>query len=207
MARLIYVEASPRKERSASRMVALAFAEAYRAGHPEDDVETLDLWSLDLPEFDGATIDAKYRIMHGEEHTPAEAAAWRRVVEVFEQFAAGDKYLFSLPMWNFGIPYKLKQFIDVITQPGLAFSVGPDGYEGLLRDRPAVVVYARGGRYSDPEQKALDHQRSYMELFLGFIGFTDVRPVLIEPTLGPPDVVERAKASARERAIEIAGDF
>ena len=32
-------------------------------------------------------------------------------------------------MWNFGIPYKLKQWIDVITQPGLAFRFDPaQGY-------------------------------------------------------------------------------
>lgn len=46
----------------------------------------------------------------------------KNVEDVIEQFTAADKYLFSLPMWNFGIPYKLKHYIDVIVQPGYTFS-------------------------------------------------------------------------------------
>jgi FMN-dependent NADH-azoreductase len=47
-------------------------------------------------------------------------------------------------MWNGGIPYILKQFVDVISQPGAVFAVDPDtGYTPLLSDRgkKAVVVY------------------------------------------------------------------
>jgi hypothetical protein len=46
-------------------------------------------------------------------------------------------------MWNFGIPYKLKHWIDVITQPGLTFRFDPaQGYLPLLKDRPTVVIIA-----------------------------------------------------------------
>jgi LacI family transcriptional regulator len=34
------------------------------------------------------------------------------------RFLAADRLLFSVPMWNAGIPYVLKQFIDVVSQPG-----------------------------------------------------------------------------------------
>ena len=65
MSQLLHVEASPRKERSSSLCVARAFLDAYRETHPSDRVETLDLWAIELPEFDGDTIDAKYRIRGG----------------------------------------------------------------------------------------------------------------------------------------------
>ncbi len=48
MPKLVYVEASPRKERSHSIRVAQAFLETYRETHPDDEVETLDLWNLRL---------------------------------------------------------------------------------------------------------------------------------------------------------------
>ena len=46
MARLLYIEASPRKKRSASIEAARTFISEYERTHPEDVVETLDLWQL-----------------------------------------------------------------------------------------------------------------------------------------------------------------
>lgn len=205
MAKLLYIESSPRKSRSKSIEVATAFLEAYKATNPDDTVETIDLWQVKLPEFDGYTIDAKYQVLHGQDHDEDQAKAWQAVVDVCEQFKSADKYLFSVPMWNFGIPYKLKHFIDVLAQPGQTFSFDPaTGYSGLVTDKPVAVVYARGGAYSADEAKGMDMQQGYLELLLGFIGFTDVNNILIEPTLAAPDdvasTVEAAKGVAREIA-------
>ena len=61
-------------------------------------------------------------------------------------FKSADKYLVSLPMWNFSIPYKLKQYIDLLVHRGLTFSFTPEGgYKGLVTGKPLVAVYARGG--------------------------------------------------------------
>ena len=209
MARLLYVEASPRKERSASIEVAKAFVEGYRATHPGDEVDALDLWATPLPEFDGEVIDAKYAILHGQAHTPGQKDAWKAVEGVIARFKRADKYLFSLPMWNFGIPYKLKHFIDVIVQPTYTFSFSPkEGYKGLVTGKKAAVVYARGGAYpAGSGGEAFDLQKKYMELFLGFIGFTDITPIVVEPTLGEPESVARTKGEAAERARSAAGAF
>ena len=59
MSELLYIESSPRKERSKSIAVAKAFLDEYQATHPDDEVISLDLWDTELPEFDGFTIDAK----------------------------------------------------------------------------------------------------------------------------------------------------
>jgi len=69
-------------------------------------------------------------------------------------------------------------------------------------------VYARGGEYTaDAKAKALDYQKSYFETWLSFIGFQDIQSVVIEPTLGAPDAVERVKAAARELAGQTATSF
>ena len=190
-------------------MVAREFLKVYSEAHPQDEITTLDLWAGQLPEFNGEVINAKYRILHGQSHTAQEAEAWRDVQQVFAQFNSADKYLFSLPMWNFGIPYKLKHFIDVITQPTLAFSFSPaDGYQGLVTGKPAAVIYARGGEYSSgPEAAAFDYQKPYFDMWLRFIGFTEIKSILIEPTLAGPDVVEKARVSGTELARSIAQDF
>jgi FMN-dependent NADH-azoreductase len=209
MAKLIHIESSPRKARSKSIEIATVFIDAYQAAHPDDTVVTMDLWEMDLPAFDGDTINAKYRILHGEEHSPAEAEAWQAVCKVFEAFNAGDKFLFSLPMWNFGIPYRLKHFIDVILQPGLSFSFSPEtGYTGLVTGKPAVVIYARGGAYGPGTGlEALDHQIGYMQQILGFIGISDTRQIVYEPTLMDPEAGARSRTACLKQASEIAKTF
>jgi FMN-dependent NADH-azoreductase len=189
--------------------VAQRFIESYQKANPADTVETLDLWRTSLPAFDGATIDAKYRILHGEDHTDSEAAAWNSVVDCFNNFNAADKYLFSLPMWNFGVTYKLKHYIDVITQPGLSFSFSPDtGYSGLVTGKPAAVIYARGGEYTSSEAATgMDFQKRYLDLWLGFIGITDVSTILVEPTLNDPSDVEKMLNRALDQAATVAGNF
>ena len=201
MSKLLYIESSPRKNRSKSIATAYAFLDAYKKQHPDDEIQTLDLWNKSLPEFDGFTINAKYQVLHGKEFSAEQEQAWQAVVDTCEEFKSADKYLISLPMWNFGIPYKLKHYIDVIAQPGQTFSFDPEtGYSGLVTDKPVAVVYSRGGAYGSDEAKGMDMQKSYMDLLLGFIGFTDIRSILVEPTLGLPEDVAKTEADAAEQA-------
>ncbi|QDS88612.1 FMN-dependent NADH-azoreductase [Rosistilla ulvae] len=208
VSKLLYIESSPRKARSKSIKVANAFVENYKATHPGDEVVTIDLWKMTLPEFDGYTIDAKYQVMHGQGHDAEQAAAWKTVVDVIEEFKSADKYLFSLPMWNFGIPYKLKHYIDVIAQPGQTFSFSPEtGYSGLVTGKPVAVVYARGGAYGSDQTKGMDFQMTYMQLLLGFIGFTEIQSVVVEPTLASAEDVAKTEAAAVEQAEQLAASF
>ncbi len=114
MAKLLYIQASPRGDRSASIAVAEHFIATYQSKNSGDQIETLDLWETDLPEFDGDTIKAKYAVLNGQEHTPEQGVAWDAVVKIADQFKAADKILLSLPMWNFSIPYRLKHYIDIL---------------------------------------------------------------------------------------------
>jgi FMN-dependent NADH-azoreductase len=208
MSKLLYIESSPRKERSKSIQVAKVFIEAYLAEHPGDEVLTLDLWKKKLPEFDGYTIDAKYQVLHGQGFDEKQQAAWQAVVDVCDEFKSADKYLFSLPMWNFGIPYKLKHYIDVLAQPGQTFSFDPaTGYTGLVSGKPVAVVYARGGAYGSDAAKGMDLQSGYMELLLGFLGFKDIKSIFVEPTLAAPAEVAKTEAAAIAEAKKIAVTF
>ncbi len=200
MAKLLYIEASPRKDRSASIEVAQSYISKFLTSSTENSVETLDLWDLTLPEFDGDILNAKYRVLHGESPTDEEIAAWKTIKAITDQFKNADSYLISTPMWNFSIPYKLKHYIDVISQPGLTWLFSPEsGYQGLVTGKTATLILARGGEYSsNDEVKAMDFQRSYLEMILGFMGFKDIQTVLVEPTLGDPESKIQAINKGRE---------
>jgi FMN-dependent NADH-azoreductase len=209
MSKLLHIEASPRGERSASTAVARHFLDAYRATHPGDSVETLDLWRTNLPDFNGATLDAKYAILHGQNPTGDQARAWQVVTKIAEHFKSADKYLFSLPMWNFGIPYKLKHFIDVLVQPGLTFAYIPnEGYKGLVTGKPAVAIYARGGAYGPGTgAEGYDNQSAYLRQVLGFIGITGIQEIFVEPTAAGPTAKDQAVSASLAKATALAGAF
>src|ERR1700739_4357976 len=98
MSKLLYIEASPSKSRSASIEVSQVFLSEMQRNHPSVEIDKLDLWTTELPAFDGDTVDAKYAILHGQAHSPDQANAWQRVEAVTERFKSADWYLFSLPM-------------------------------------------------------------------------------------------------------------
>ena len=207
MARLLHIQASPRGEDSFSSRVGEAFCNAYQQAHSGDKLDTLDLWTANLPEFDQTAAAGKYKVMRNLPHNSAEAAAWQRVIETIEHFKSFDKYLLSAPMWNFGIPHRLKQYIDTLVQPGLTFSFSPQaGYRGLVTDRRLQLILARGGEYAPGTPTAnMDHQRPYLETIFGFIGFTDIRTLVVEPTMGPG--AEAKLANAISQAEHAAAPF
>lgn len=209
MARLLYIESSPRKKRSSSIEVAHVFLEDYQKKHPNDEIQTLDLWNRELPAFDGDVIDSKYAILHGQAHTEAQRKSWRAVEQLIAEFKQADKYVISLPMWNFTIPYKLKHYIDLIVQPSYTFSFSPsEGYKGLVTGKPITLIYARGGAYgTGTGAEKLDLQTGYMDTILKFIGFTDIQSIIIEPTLASPEQKSEAIKKAKEQAIQIADKY
>ncbi len=208
MAKLLYVEASPRKARSHSIKAAAAFLEAYAAANPGDEIDRLDLWAVDLPSFDGDMIDAKYSIMHGQEPSAAQKAAWAAVEKLFARFNAADKYLFSVPMWNFGLPYRLKHYIDLITQPGLSWKFTPDtGYSGLCQGKVAAIYSSAGVYHDGSGAEAFDLQKPAFENWLGFIGITDVTRIICAPTVAAPDDVAASDEAAASQARSVAATF
>lgn len=206
MDRLLYIEASPRKKRSSSIEVAHTYLDAYRKNHPNSEIETLDLWQNALPPFDADIIDAKYAIMHGQSQTEAQRKSWRVIEQTIADFKKADRYLFSLPMWNFGIPYQLSHYFALIVQPTYTFSFSPaEGYKGLVTGKPATLICSRGGAYGPGSGgAALDFQQTYMETILKFIGFTDIKTILIEPTLASAESKEKVMHEAKEKAIRLA---
>ena len=210
MSRLLYIQASPRGRLSGCIAVADAFIEAYREKRPEDEIITLNVFNTAIPSFDGLAVQAKYTILHGKSHSQSERKAWRNVERTIEQFTSADKYIFAVPMWNFSIPYRLKQYIDVLVQPGYTFSYSPDkGYAGLVVGKPLLVVHARGGEYTvGSGTEAFDMQTKYVKLIFEFMGFKDICSIVIEPTLqAGPDVAESKRQEASNKAREMAVAF
>ncbi len=210
MSKVLYIKASPRRDRSHSVAIADQFIDSYSKIDRYAEIAIHDVFKMELPSMDGLTLAAKYNILHGQKATREEQVAWMAVESLIKDFLSVDKYVFAVPMWNFGIPYRLKHYLDVIIQPGYTFSYSPDkGYKGLVSGKPAFVAYASGGEYAPGTPgEDLDYCRNYMSLALSFMGITDVHQVAVEPTLekGPEEAARRQEA-AIDKARNMAKEF
>ncbi len=202
MSKLLYIETSPRGENSFSSRVASAFLEIWQGNNPGNEIDHLNLWDEELPPFDQNMLKAKYAVLNGNNPQEGQIAAWARISQIADRFKSADIYLFSVPMWNFSIPYPLKHYFDLIIQPGITFSYSPEtGFSGLVTDKKAVLAYARGGAYREGSgMENYDFQTSLLETLLGFIGITDTKRIVIEPTMASSEVSSPALEKAQEEA-------
>ena len=205
MTTLLHISASPRSEASESLALARLFLRTYSDIHPEVSVTEWDVWDGSVPEFGPAATAGKMSVFAGMDPTGDSARAWAAVTATFDRFAAADAYLFSVPMWNAGVPYKLKQLIDVISQPGMVFGFDPvEGYSGLVRGRKAAVLYT-SAVYGEGRGPAFgsDFQAPYLRDWLAWAGISDVGEVFLRPNLATPDadaLREIARAETRRLA-------
>lgn len=198
-----YIECSPRGERSHSTKIAQAYIEQAKKNIPDLELNHINPWSLNLPEFDGDMLNAKYSVINGTDPSADEVSAWSNVKNIFDEFNNADHYLFSVPMWNFNIPYKLKHYIDIITQPGMSWSYTPeDGYKGLMTDKTATIIYATGDGYGEGTGfESFDMQKPYVNLWLTFLGFKKIERVVVDRTLFDAETAEK---NALDVALKLA---
>jgi FMN-dependent NADH-azoreductase len=206
--KLFHLRCSPRPD-SESSAGADIFVTRFQQMRPGWDIDVMDIWRETLPEFEGDTLDAKYARMSGREFSGGERDAFAVLERMAIRFALADRVLISTPMWNFAIPYKLKQWFDLIVQPGLAFRFDPvQGYLPLLKNRPTVVILASGSDFvTGMNRGRIDMATPYLREALRFIGVSDVRFVLIGATAGPAEAARLAREAAHRHLVELASSF
>ena len=208
MAKLLHLSCSPRLD-SESSAGARVFLDGFRQARPGWDIDVMDLWRERLPEFVGPIVEAKYARMKTEALNDEQRTSFAEAERIAMRFSLADRVLISTPMWNFSIPYKLKQWFDIVIQPGLTFRYDPaHGYVPLLKDRPTIVIIASGSDFATGMNRGrIDMATPYLREALRFIGVSDVRFVPIGPTMGPAEPLRTARETAYRRLEEIAKRF
>jgi len=207
MKKLLHIIATPRAEESRTLKVSASFLEVFTKSHPDWVVEELDLSKEKLPDLTVKRVDGKYMLLGGKELSGQFKVAWQEIVRCIERFLSADAYLLSTPMWNFSIPYTLKQYLDIIVQPKYLFQYTKTGVEGLVKNRKMAVIISRGGTYDTPDSSALDHQEPYLRAIFGFVGIKDIECIIAQPM----DMGEKIQAQkireAQDKAQEAAKRF
>ncbi len=204
--KVLHVIATPRSEKSNTLQISGVFLDSLSVLRPDLQIEVVDLFNSDLPAMAGENIESKYTLMSGQPIDKDHEASWRQIETLIEHFLSADAYVISSPMWNFGIPYALKYYIDCIVQPGYVFGYNELGMPvPMVHGKKMLCVTARGGDYSPSSPyHPYDFQQPYLRSIFGFIGITDLHFISLEPT----DISsqrEAAFASALAQARALAG--
>ncbi len=216
MTKLLYIEASPRGEDSYSSQVAAEFLEAYKANNPDHEIEHLPLFDVELPRFSAQGANQKManiaQVFSGKDGI-GEVGEWAGVLGEIERLKSADKLLLSAPMWNYSIPYALKHWIDLVCQVGVTVLVNRKfEYVGQVTGIPLQMVLASGSPYEmrfplETDGTKIDFQRAYLEHIFGFMGFTDIRLIKVQPTGMPGPDLESMIADRKEEARKAGAEF
>ena len=209
MKKLLHIISTPRGDESRTLKVSGYFLKELKNKYPACGVDTLNLFKETIPPLTLKAVDGKYVLLSGKDLSGSLKEAWRDIENHITRFLSADAYLISTPMWNFGIPYILKHYIDIIVQPKYLFRYTDKGSEGLAKNRKMAIVTSRGGDYSASSPfHAYDYQEPYLRAIFGLVGIADIVFINAQPmdALGQA-VAEEKIVQARKLAAEAAEKF
>lgn len=211
MAKVLYITAHPHDDtQSYSMAVAKAFMDTYKEVNSGDEVVHLDLYREHIPHIDADVFSGWGKLQSGkgfEELSMEEQKKVNRLNELSEQFIGADKYVFVTPFWNFLFPPVMKAYIDSVAVAGKSFKYTEHGPVGLLTDKKAIHIQARGGIYSEGPAAGMEMGHRYLSLIMQFFGVPSFEGVFVEGHAAMPDKAQEIKEDAIARAKDAAHTF
>ena len=197
--KVLYLNCSGSNKLSFTGETAREFLAQYTELHPEHLVEEIQLWDRELLSFDLSHVESRMRAVSGQE-TADDDMKLVAVQKMTSQLLSASKVVISCPMWNYSVPYVLKQYIDCVVQSDLTFRETENGPEGLVTGRPLLLITSSSSDFSKEPMRLLDFQVPYLKAIFGFIGFQDFHHIYIANT----NTIRRKELMkyAKQRIIE-----
>lgn len=166
--RLLHIDASPRADKSLSRLLSSEFVQAYRDANPRTEIVYRDLTDGGLPFMSLATHTAMFKAP--DDHDTEDRNALLISDQLVDEFLAAETVVIGTPRYNFGPPAVLKAYIDQVFRFGRTFTLNQDGLFGLVGDKPVVFITASGSDFSpDGLFARFDFLESYLRAAFGVI--------------------------------------
>jgi len=194
---LLQINSSARRDASHSTRLANRIVERLRESAPNATLKVRDLNVVPHPVLDADALGALFT--PAEQRTPEQAARVALDDALIAEIQAADVVVLGVPMYNFGVPAPLKNWIDAISRAGVTFRYTEKGPEGLLKGKKLYVALARGGQYRNTPA---DTQVPYLKMAFTFLGLTDVQWVYAEGLGMGPEAERNGLASAHEQIEE-----
>jgi len=194
---VLQINSSARIDGSHSTKLASELVERLRAADSDATLTVRDLARTPHPGLDEATLGALST--PAEQRTSDQAARVALDDALIAEIQAADVVVLGVPMYNFGVPAQLKNWIDAIARARVTFTYTEKGPVGLLTGKKVYVALTRGGLYRNTPA---DTQVPYLKSVFAFLGMTDVQFVYAEGLAMGPEAEQQALASARSQIDE-----
>lgn len=195
---ILQINSSARADNSQSTRLASAIVERLRRDRPDASLKVRDLGRAPHPALDEPALAALFT--PADQRTPEQAARVAQDDALIAELKAADVIVLGVPMYNFGVPTQLKNWIDAVARSGVTFKYTDKGPVGLVRDKKVYVALTRGGLYRNTPA---DTQVPYLETFFRFIGLTDLQFVYAEGLSMGPEAERQAFASAQTQIDQL----
>ncbi|KIL46778.1 FMN-dependent NADH-azoreductase [Jeotgalibacillus soli] len=173
----------------------------------EITIDSVDLFAEELPYIGQDFLTAQFKTAQSEPLTEAEDKVLTIANGHLDRFKAADVVVFAFPLWNFSVPAVLHTYVDYLFRAGDTFRYTAEGVQGLMGDKKAIILNARGGVYSAPAMQSLEMSANYIQNALGFFGIQDQTAVIIEGHNQYPDRAEEIKQAGFDKVVEAAKDL
>ncbi|WP_175989290.1 FMN-dependent NADH-azoreductase [Bacillus sp. Marseille-Q1617] len=211
MTKVLYITAHPHDDTQSFSMAAgRAFIDKYKEVNPTHEVVAVDLYREHIPQIDADVFSGWGKLQTGkgfEELSDSEKAKVGRLTELVDQFVDADKYVFVTPFWNFSFPPVMKAYIDSVSVAGKTFKYTEHGPIGLLTDKKALHIQARGGIYSEGPAAQMEMGHRYLDIMMQFYGVPSFEGLFIEGHAAMPDKAQEIKEDGIARAKDLAHTF
>lgn len=149
MSKTLIINAHPKIDSASSFSLNVLdhFLKVYQQSKPGETIEQINLYSDEVPAVDQTVLSAWEKLAKGKSITADEHKVTARMSEVLQQFKSANKYVIAMPLHNFNIPSKLKDYMDNILIARETFKYTDTGSEGLLKDGRAFMSFKEAAGY------------------------------------------------------------
>jgi len=200
MTNILIIDSAATGDASVSRKLTSEFAERAAEQDPATRIVRRDIGANPIPHLTAETVSA----IRGTAETDAARATLALSDELVGEVKDADILVIGAPMYNFGMSSTLKTWFDHVLRAGVTFRYTPEGPEGLVKGKRAVVIETRAGFYSEGPAAVMDNQEPHIRTLLGFMGITDVTFIRAEKLAFGPEAASAAIAEATRQLVGLA---
>ncbi|EJV69705.1 MULTISPECIES: FMN-dependent NADH-azoreductase [Bacillus] len=211
MNKTLIINAHPKVDDTSSVSIKVLnhFLVSYKELIPNNEtIEQINLYDDVVPMIDKTVLSAWEKQGTEQELTGEEQKVTERMSEILQQFKSANTYVIVLPLHNFNIPSKLKDYMDNIMIARETFKYTETGSVGLLKDgRRMLVIQASGGIYTNDDwYTEVEYSHKYLKAMFNFLGIEDYQIVRAQGTalLDPNEVLQNAYKEVEEAASRLA---
>ncbi|MFC4777785.1 FMN-dependent NADH-azoreductase [Paenibacillus sp. GCM10023252] len=174
MEKLLVINAHPKVETdsSVSLQVLHHFLKTYKLLNPEGPIEQIDLYREYIPCIDRTFLSLQEKKRRDEHLTEEEERLDVRMSELLQQFKSAKRYVIAMPLHNFNVPSKLKDYMDNVLIPKETFAYTNKGSVGLLHDgRKVVIIQSSDAIYTHHDwYTEVEFSHKFLKAMFNFIG-------------------------------------